>query len=131
MNQTRDLTREDADQSFSMNYHTLATNEDGELQSSNASATESKTKVEKPVPKPRNPLRRSLSAQHRAIKANTTNNAPNKIIPSTGEFDDTPPTLVMSQRMIISSSPAPTSMMSRSSSRAGNGRLSRSATVSP
>lgn len=64
----RDLTREDADQSFSMNYHTLATNEDGELQSSNAAATESKTKVEKPVPKPRNPLRRSLSAQHRAIK---------------------------------------------------------------
>ena len=36
----------------------------------------------------------------------------------------------MSQRMIISSSPAPTSMLSRSSSRAGNGRLSRSATVS-
>ena len=62
--------------------------------------------------------------------APSTNNTPNKLIPSTGEFENTPPTLVMSQRMIISASPAPTSMLSRSSSRAGNGRLSRSATVS-
>ena len=52
------------------------------------------------------------------------------MIPSTGEYDNTPPTLVMSQRMIISSSPAPQSILSRSSSRAGTGRLSRSATVS-
>ena len=88
-----------------------------------------------------------LKREHRTLKTNdtkaflicsvfllqgtpSTNNTPNKIIPSTGEFENTPPTLVMSQRMIISSSPAPTSMLSRSSSRAGNGRLSRSATVS-
>ena len=67
---------EDAAQSFSMNYHTLATNEDGELKNSNLSIAQNKTKgsqVEKPIPKPRNPLRRSLSAQHRATKVRDTN----------------------------------------------------------
>ena len=43
---------------FSMNYHTLATNEDP---SSTPGSTPGK-------PKARRPLRRSLSAQHRAIK---------------------------------------------------------------
>ena len=54
-----------------MNYHTLANNVDGEIQNSSTTSAQNKSKaanIEKPVPKPRNPLRRSLSAQHRATK---------------------------------------------------------------
>ena len=54
-----------------MNYHTLAMNADGDAQNSPQPSTQNKSKAtnaDKPVPKPRNPLRRSLSAQHRATK---------------------------------------------------------------
>lgn len=67
----RDLAVEEGEQSFSMNYHTLANNADGEIQNSSITRAQNKSQpsnVEKPVPKPRNPLRRSLSAQHRATK---------------------------------------------------------------
>ena len=68
---SRDNQVEEGEQSFSMNYHTLAMNADGDVPSSVTSTGQTKPKapnVEKPVPKPRNPLRRSLSAQHRATK---------------------------------------------------------------
>ena len=57
-----------------MNYHTLAANEDdGDINSSNLNnPLEHKSRANlqnnKDTVKPRNPLRRSLSAQHRAIK---------------------------------------------------------------
>ena len=67
----RDFQNEEGEQSFSMNYHTLAMNADGDAQNSPQPSTQNKSKAtnaDKPVPKPRNPLRRSLSAQHRATK---------------------------------------------------------------
>ena len=67
----RDFQNEEGEQSFSMNYHTLANNADGDAQNSPQSSAQNKSKTtnaDKPVPKPRNPLRRSLSAQHRATK---------------------------------------------------------------
>ena len=70
----RDSAGDDASQSFSMNYHTLAANEDdGDINSSNQNnPLEHKSRANlqnnKDTVKPRNPLRRSLSAQHRAIK---------------------------------------------------------------
>ena len=52
-----------------MNYHTLATNEEVEMQNSNQTISQNKAKgVQEKAQKPRNPLRRSLSQQHRAIK---------------------------------------------------------------
>ena len=70
----RDSAGDDASQSFSMNYHTLAANEDDkDLNNSNQNdPLEHKSRGNlqngKENVKPRNPLRRSLSAQHRAIK---------------------------------------------------------------
>ena len=54
-----------------MNYHTLATNADDEINNSVQTTTQKGPKnvqLEKTGGKPRQPLRRSLSAQHRAIK---------------------------------------------------------------
>ena len=67
---TRDVTI-DTSPSFSMNYHTLATNEDDELNNSIQTIAQNEGKnvlLEKTAKKPRQPLRRSLSAQHRATK---------------------------------------------------------------
>ena len=70
----RDSAGDDASQSFSMNYHTLAANEDDkDLNNSNQNdPLEHKSRGNlqngKENVKPRNPLRRSLSARHRAIK---------------------------------------------------------------
>ncbi len=65
---------DDNSQSFSMNYHTLAATDDVELHNPTQSTvqnTRKNTQEERTDGKSRRPLRRSLSAQHRAIKVRT------------------------------------------------------------